>query len=246
MQNMPEAPVRTFSLSPNDAVFLDFDGTLAGLQDDADTVFLVQGMDQVLRACAHRLDGALAVMSGRDLDDLSRRVPDSLWRFGNHGLRASAPGGRATESLTAAPSGLLAALSEISDTYAGVRLEPKGPVLAVHYRAAPGVEVELKSALSDAIAPFADYSLQHGKMVFEAKPSAANKGACLLRAMQSRPFLERRPVMIGDDTTDEDAFAAAQSAGGIAVKVGEGATVALHHMDSVQDVHALLKEFAST
>jgi trehalose 6-phosphate phosphatase len=246
VQNMPEAPVRTFSLSPDDAVFLDFDGTLAGLQDDADTVFLAQGMDQVLHACATRLDGALAVMSGRDLDDLSRRVPGNLWRFGNHGLRASAPGGLATQSPAAAPSGLIAALSEISDTYPGVRLEPKGPVLAVHYRAAPGVEVELKSALSDAIAPFADYSLQHGKMVFEAKPTAANKGACLLRAMLSLPFLGRRPVMIGDDTTDEDAFASAQSAGGIAVKVGEGATGALHHLNSVQDVHALLKEFAST
>jgi len=246
VQNMPEAPVRTFSLSPDDAVFLDFDGTLAGLQDDADTVFLAQGMDQVLHACATRLDGALAVMSGRDLDDLSRRVPGNLWRFGNHGLRASAPGGLATQSPAAAPSGLIAALSEISDTYPGVRLEPKGPVLAVHYRAAPGVEVELKSALSDAIAPFADYSLQHGKMVFEAKPNAANKGACLLRAMLSMPFLGRRPVMIGDDTTDEDAFASAQSAGGIAVKVGEGATGALHHLNSVQDVHALLKEFAST
>jgi trehalose 6-phosphate phosphatase len=145
-----------------------------------------------------------------------------------------------------APSALIDALSEISSRHIGVRLEPKGSVLAVHYRAAPGVEAKLRSALSDAIAPFADYSLQHGKMVFEAKPAAANKGACLLRAMQSKPFVGRRPVMIGDDATDEDAFAAAQSAGGIAVKVAEGATVALHHLDCVQDVHALLKEFASS
>jgi len=246
VQNMPDAPVRTFSLSPDDAVFLDFDGTLAGLQDDADTVFLARGMDKVLRACATRLDGALAVMSGRDLDDLLKRVPDSLWRFGNHGLRVSAPGGSATDSPMWAPSALIDALSEISSRHIGVRLEPKGPVLAVHYRAAPGVEAKLRSALSDAIAPFADYSLQHGKMVFEAKPAAANKGACLLRAMQSKPFVGRRPVMIGDDATDEDAFAAAQSAGGIAVKVAEGATVALHHLDCVQDVHALLKEFASS
>ena len=51
--------------------------------------------------------------------------------------------------------------------------------------------------------------------------------------------------MIGDDTTDEDAFVAAQSAGGIAVKIGEGATAAQHRMSSIEDVHALLKEFAS-
>lgn len=246
MQDMPGACDRPFSLSPDDAVFLDFDGTLAGLQDDADTVFLAHGMDHVLRACANRLDGALAVMSGRDLYDLSRRVPDSLWRFGNHGLRASAPGGLATESPMSAPPGLIDALSEISSLHVGVRLEPKGPVLALHYRAAPDLAAQLESALTDAIEPFADYILQHGKMVFEAKPAAANKGACLLRAMQSKPFLGRRPVMIGDDTTDEDAFASAQSAGGLGVKVGEGTTVALHHLDSVQDVHTLLKEFAST
>ncbi len=243
---MPVASDRRFSLSQDDAVFLDFDGTLAGIQDDADTVFLSPGMNSVLRDCANRLDGALAVMSGRDLDDLAKRVPGSLWRFGNHGLRAAAPGMQATGYSETAPTGLIAALSEISGRHVGVRLEPKGPVLAVHYRAAPDAKTELESALAQAIAPFADYNLQHGKMVFEAKPAAANKGACLLRAMQDKPFRGRRPVMIGDDTTDEDAFASAQSAGGIAVKVGDGATVALHHLDSVQDVHALLKEFAST
>jgi trehalose 6-phosphate phosphatase len=140
---------------------------------------------------------------------------------------------------------LVTALADIAERHPGIRMEPKGPVIAIHYRAAPDVKVELEAALTQAVLPFTDYSLQHGKMVYEAKPTAANKGACLLKAIQSTPFAGRRPVMIGDDTTDEDAFIAAQAAGGIAVKIGEGETAARHRMLSVENVHDLLKEFAS-
>ncbi|MBU2534329.1 MAG: trehalose-phosphatase [Alphaproteobacteria bacterium] len=245
MQGMPRIPERSFTLSAHDAVFLDFDGTLAALQDDAETVWLADGMAPVLEACAHRLDGALAIISGRDADDLARRVPQSLWRFGNHGLRVLAPGEHSGGKMEAAPGRLIEALSDIASRHPGVRVEPKGQVLAVHYRAAPSAEAELGIALRQAIQPFAGYSLQHGKMVYEAKPAAANKGDCLLRAISREPFAGRRPVMIGDDTTDEDAFIAAQSAGGIAVKIGDGKTAARHHMATVDDVHALLREFAS-
>tara|TARA_R110002094_G_scaffold2421_1_gene9927 strand:+ start:4331 stop:5071 length:741 start_codon:yes stop_codon:yes gene_type:complete len=245
VQGMPGHSTRTFALSSQDAVFLDFDGTLAALQDDANTVWLAEGMDAILEACAKRLNGALAIISGRDLDDLFKRVPPTLWRFGNHGLRASGPGEHSADKIAAAPHGLTIALADIAARLPGVHLETKGPVIAIHYRAAPTVESELGLALRQAVLPFDDYSLQHGKMVYEAKPTAANKGKCLSAAIQHKPFAGRRPVMIGDDTTDEDAFVAAQSAGGIAVKIGEGATAAQHRMSSIEDVHALLKEFAS-
>ena len=63
-------------------------------------------------------------------------------------------------------------------------------------------------------------------MVVEVKPAAAHKGAAL-RALASRPpFAGRRPVMLGDDTTDEDAIAAAQALGGLGVKVGPGDSAA--------------------
>jgi len=124
-----------------------------------------------------------------------------------------------------------------------VRLEDKGAVLAIHYRAAPDAGDWLTDALTKAVQPYADYKLQHGKMVFEAKPRAANKGTCLALAVQRSPFSGRRVVMIGDDTTDEDAFAAAQTAGGLAIKVGSGTTIADYRLGSVNDVHELLKGF---
>lgn len=231
------------SLQAGDALFLDFDGTLAGLQDDPETVYLVEGLAEILETCAARLDGALAVISGRDLDDLSKRVPNTLWRFGNHGMRAAAPGLAPSPDPMAQPEGLKSAIEAAIAGHEGVRIEDKGAVLAIHYRAAPEAGEWLTGALSEALKPYEDYKLQHGKMVFEAKPRAANKGTCLALAVQRSPFAGRRVVMIGDDTTDEDAFAAAQTAGGLAIKVGSGTTIADYRLSSVSDVHELLKDF---
>ena len=233
-------------LTADDALFLDFDGTLAGLQDDPDTVFLAPGMDGVLETIGNRLGGALAILSGRDAGDLARRVPGGLWRIGNHGLLPLAPDQVAPETRAAAPEAVRGAIEKISAMFHGTRVETKGPVLALHYRQAPDSADSLGSALAEAGLSDAGYRIQHGKFVFEAKPEDANKGRALARMMQEAPFAGRRPVMIGDDTTDEDAFRAANGLGGLTVKVGAGDTVARCRLESVDVVHAYLKELAGT
>ena len=231
-------------LDAGDALFLDFDGTLAGLQDDPETVFLAPGMADVLETLARRLDGALAILSGRDAGDLSARVPGGLWRIGNHGLIPLAPGASAPDVRGAAPDAVRAAMEEVSSRFSGTRVEVKGPVLALHYRQVPEAAVSLGKALAEAGLTSAGYRLQHGKFVFEAKPEDANKGRALVRMMLEPPFAGRRPVMIGDDTTDEDAFREANRLGGLTVKVGAGDTVARHRLESVTAVHDYLKELA--
>ena len=231
-------------LDAGDAVFVDFDGTLAGLQDDPDTVFLVPGLADILEAAAQRLRGALAVISGRDAGDLSRRVPAGLWRVGNHGLITLAPGEVPPEARAAAPDSVQGAFRSVSARFAGTRVETKGPVLALHYRQVPEDAGGIGAALAAADLAGAGYRLQHGKFVFEAKPEGANKGVALSRLMRSAPFLGRRAVMIGDDTTDEDAFAAANRLGGLTVKVGDGETVAGHRLADVAAVHDYLRELA--
>ena len=108
----------------------------------------------------------------------------------------------------------------------GVRLELKGPVAALHFRAAPDAEADCLAAARTAAATLPDLVWQAGKMVVEVKPAAAHKGATLRGLVGTAPFLGRRPVMLGDDTTDEDAIAAAEALGGIGVKVGPGASAA--------------------
>ena len=229
------------ALGPDVALFLDFDGTLTPLQDDPDTVFLPDGMDRVILGLADKLEGALAVLSGRDLTDLSRRVPEGLWRFGNHGLRSAEPGMAPDENIPEAPASLVSAIRDAISPHDGVRLEIKGPVLAIHYRAAPDKGDMLTDELTGVLAGFEDYSLQSGKMVLEAKPKGANKGICLERVMSLDHFKGRVPVMIGDDRTDEDAFTMAGKLGGWSVKVGEGETCADYRLPDHQDVIAYLK-----
>ena len=237
--------VRPPPLTAGDAVFLDFDGTLAGLQDDPDTVYLVPGMDRVLEAVARRLGGAFAVISGRDAGDLAVRLPAGLWRVGNHGLIELPPGQGPPAERATAPQDVRAAFDKVCETFPGTRVEAKGPVLALHYRQAPDAAGDISELLATADLAAAGYSLQNGKFVYEAKPEAANKGKALARLMQRAPFAGRRPVMIGDDTTDEDAFIIVNQLGGLTVKVGAGETNARHRLTDVGAVHEYLKELAA-
>jgi trehalose 6-phosphate phosphatase len=108
----------------------------------------------------------------------------------------------------------------------GMRLELKGPVAALHYRAAPEREAEAVAAAVVAAGSAPGLVHQRGKMVVEVKPADAHKGRALRRLADRPPFAGRRPVMLGDDTTDEDAIAAAQDLGGCGVKIGPGPTAA--------------------
>ncbi|MCA8901634.1 MAG: trehalose-phosphatase [Hyphomonas sp.] len=231
-------------IEAGDAVFLDFDGTLTAHQDDPETVFLVPGMGGVLEQLAGRLEGALALISGRDPRDLERRVPAGLWRLGNHGLVCLPPGTKAPEGAPTAPDDVRDVFYGLEARHQGVRVEEKGPVLALHYRQAPGLGAELADVLTPLDLSACGYSLQAGKYLFEAKPGGANKGAALARMMDRAPFAGRRPVMIGDDTTDEDAFAAANALGGLTIKVGDGRTQAACRLGSVGDVHDYLRRAA--
>lgn len=231
------------SLAQNDALFLDFDGTLVPIQDDPDTVVLASDMRPVLLSISKRLCGALAIISGRGLFDLTTRVPIDLWRFGNHGLFNAKPGVTPPTASPSTPADLLQKINAVCAKIEGVWVELKGPVIAIHYRAAQAYSDTLGKALNEIVAPIDGYKLQQGKCVYEAKPIGANKGKSLSNTMSRAPFSGRRPVMFGDDTTDEDAFTAANALGGISIKVGEGATEANYRLADVASVHEILKEF---
>lgn len=231
-------------IEADDALFLDFDGTLAEIGPDPDAIALPPDTAAALARLAMRLDGALALLSGRDIRDLARRTPGGLWRLGGHGLETMPPGAAPPAAPPALAEAVLAPLRAAAAT-PGVRLELKGPVAALHYRAAPNAEAACLAAATTAAAHAPGLVSQAGKMVVEVKPAAAHKGTALRRLMQAPPFRGRRPVMLGDDTTDEDAIAAAQALGGLGVKVGPGESAAHWRTPSPATVRAWLDREAA-
>jgi trehalose 6-phosphate phosphatase len=215
----------TFAIGPNDALFLDFDGTLAELGPDPDAIHLPEATRRHLDSLATRLTGALALLSGRDLRDLVARTPSGVWRLGGHGLETLPPHQQSGPPPPPPPEALLAPLREVA-RLPGVRLELKGPVAALHYRAATEHGPACLAAADAAARLVPGHVTQAGKMVVEVKPASAHKGTALRRLMTEAPFAGRRPVMLGDDTTDEDAMWAALDLGGLAVKIGPGDSAA--------------------
>jgi trehalose 6-phosphate phosphatase len=213
------------ALGAGDALVLDFDGTLAEIGPDPDAIHLPGATATHLARLAARLGGAVALLSGRDLRDLAKRTPPEVWRLGGHGLEVLPPGAPVPGPPPPPPPEVLAALEGVARR-PGVRIEIKGPVVAVHYRAAPDEGPACLAAAEAAAAAVPGHVVQAGKMVVEVKPQGAHKGAAVAALWQHPPFAGRRPLMIGDDATDEDAMRAAQGLGGLAVKVGAGDSVA--------------------
>ena len=129
-----------------------------------------------------------------------------------------------------------------------VYIERKGPVLAIHTRAAPQLLARATQLVEQALAWLPDgYRVIPGNAGVELMPLEAAKGAAVRRFMAIPPFAGRRPVFLGDDTSDENGFEAINEAGGISIRVKpRGPTAASYLLDDVNGAIAwLTANFAS-
>jgi trehalose 6-phosphate phosphatase len=62
--------------------------------------------------------------------------------------------------------------------------------------------------------------------------------------MGEAPFAGRTPVFVGDDATDEFAFASVNDVGGYSIKVGAGDTVARWRLENVKAVQQWLRSIS--
>jgi len=229
-------------LDPGDALFLDLDGTLAPIAATPDEVSFDPRLAGLMARLEQAMGGALAVISGRSLEDVRRILGGAPGAVGAvHGLVRHLPG---KGTVTAEPSAGLAEardqLKAVARAWPGVLMEDKGLGLALHYRQAPEAEQAVKAAAA-AVAAEKDLVRQDGAMVCELRAPGGGKGEALTAFLAEAPFAGRRPVMVGDDLTDEDGFAAAEAAGGYGVLVGPGRqTAARYRLDDVEAVIAWL------
>ncbi|MBB5214017.1 trehalose-phosphatase [Parapusillimonas granuli] len=210
------------------AFFFDLDGTLAPLAERPDLVRVPEAMLGRLAGLRRAAGGALAVISGRPLDVLDELLRPLVLPLGaEHGAVIRDAGGRIHTPVDGSAVHELAAwLAGRLEGRPGVLLERKSFGVAVHYRLAPEAKEAVLAEMSAAIARFSQFELLPGKMVVEAKLPAVDKGRALLRLMGEPPFAGRRPLMVGDDTTDEAAFRQANALGGCSIKIGPGASCA--------------------
>lgn len=227
------------------ALFLDLDGTLSPLKEKPADVVLEKRLLELLKQLHQRLDGALAIISGRSIDDLSRLLsPLELPLAGQHGAerRDAVNGYSLTDPDHATLQEAREELSRFLDAHPELELEDKGASLALHYRNAPDKQSTIEKQLESLRKRLGDALILHGgKSVFELRTTSCNKGEAIHQFMQVTPFAQRTPVFLGDDLTDEDGFEAVNALGGYSIKVGQGETQARYRLGDTQAVEAWLK-----
>lgn len=229
------------------ALFIDFDGTLVEIAEEPHMVVVAEDLQELFAALVKRTGGAVAVVSGRTVADIDHFLAIPIAAAGMHGLeRRASPD---ADVAHAPPPGEIKTLRERLGAWSrlseGVHMEDKGGGLAVHYRAVPELEGEVKDKMAALIADLPALHLIEGKMVVEAKGCGFDKGSSVTAFMQAPPFAGRTPVFIGDDVTDEDGMRAAAELGGFGIKVGEGETAARYRLTDVSAVHRYLHEVAA-
>ena len=226
------------------ALFLDADGTLLAFADDPDGVVVPDGMLDTLDALHDALGGALALVSGRAIASLDGIFGRPHWpAAGQHGLeRRNADGTTTTVPVDAGElSRLREAVHAVAAGMPGVRVEDKSWSVALHCRERPEYSAELERVAPAIAARFAGFELQPGSYVYEFKPRGMDKGVAVAAFLDAEPFMGRHPVYLGDDLTDEHAFAMVNDRGGASVRIGARTpSSAVFTLSSPADVHAWL------
>lgn len=256
---MPPVVQRAIAARPAGArlvLLCDFDGTLAELHHDPYAPTLLPQRRALLEVLAGRRDMSVGLVSGRRIRDLRgrTRLPDSVYHAGLHGLEIEVDNRRwchpELKDRRQSTRALMSRLKTLSRDVPGLVIEDKDVSIAVHVR---GVTEGREEALARARALAApllasgDLALLGGRMILEFLPNLAwNKGDAkrwILEDVAARYGGRPWVVFIGDDVTDENAFAAIEH--GIGVLVGDRPTAAAHRLASPHEVEELLRWMAT-
>ena len=229
------------------ALFLDLDGTLAPIMSRPEQVGPDKRRAMLMKRLAATLNGRVAVVSGRALDDLDRILERGVTPIAAvHGLvRRDADGHVVASAPHAGIPDARQLLRDLARCDKGLQFEDKGVSVALHYRNAPGAgEAVIEAA--ERIARTTSLVLQLGDMVVELRTPGQDKGQSVAAFLRERPFTGSTPIFVGDDLTDEDGFAAATRLGGYGILVGDmRSTAATYRLKNTAAVSAWLEGVAT-
>ena len=195
------------------AVFCDIDGTLAPIVERAADARVAAETGELLGRLADRY-ALVGCLSGRPATEARELVGrDELVYIGNHGFERLFPGdSKATldPAVRGHENDAVAFLAQHADVTrldrAGLRVEDKGPIRALHWRGADDEEAAEAHARELATEAFGFGLLPHwGRKVLEIRPAVElNKGTALAELLEERGIAHG--LYGGDDRTDVDAF----------------------------------------
>jgi trehalose 6-phosphate phosphatase len=221
--------------------FLDYDGTLAPIVDDPDAAVPHPDVPDLLRELDARYP--VWIVTGRDLRALSSFLDQPLDAIGLHGAQQGTIGGEVERLMPDDAAEALQQLRESVPSVNGLTVEEKDQSFAVHYR-----DVEREAEAQERLKRWLDTMPEildaiWGKKVVELRPEGRTKGTAVRRI--AKDHLDRVPVYLGDDTTDEDAFAALQDLDrdAVTVRIGEADTRADHQLAGPDEVVAYLRRY---
>ncbi len=230
------------------ALFLDVDGTLLDLAERPDGVVTPAGLVATLKKTERKLAGALALISGRAIDDLDRLFePLRLRASGVHGAEMRFdPGGPATSTPAPMelPQSLFKALTRAVEAFPGVIVENKRFSISVHYRLAPAAERPLRETVMRLINSCPAVEVMNAHYALELKTPGFDKGGAIAAFLSTPAFRGRTPVFVGDDATDESGFAVVAARGGCAYSVSRLLPGAMGAFSEPRAVRDWLAEFA--
>jgi trehalose 6-phosphate phosphatase len=236
------------------ALFLDYGGTLAPIEDRPEDARLSDDMRLVLRDAAGLM--TVVVVSGRDLEKLSGLVglPEVIYA-GSHGMEIRGPdlrlelpeGGDALDDLNKASEELAKALESLPEA----RLERTRFAVVVHHRSQPdGDPRRVEAAIRRVRVRFPQLHLTGGKEVMELLPDIDWDKGRAVRWLLSELGLDGPdvlPIYIGDDVTDEDAFRAVRGSGlGILVSDRPQPSAATYWVKDAEQVAVLLRHLVES
>jgi trehalose 6-phosphate phosphatase len=231
------------------AIFLDYDGTLTPIVSHPEKAFLSDSMRQTLRMLATRTP--VAILSGRELEDVRTRVGiHGIIYAGSHGFDIAGLRGLRRQEATKFLPALDAAEKELREKLAGIAgalIERKRVSIAAHYRSVNESDFpELERAVSEVAARHRELRTMDGKKVYELLPNTDwDKGKAVLWLLEHLGLEcpDARPIYIGDDRTDEDAFRALRRRGiGILVSEEPRPSAATYSLGNPSEVERFLRE----
>ncbi len=221
----------------------DYDGVLAPLVDNPAAARPLPAAIESLRRLGTLPDTFVALISGRALAELGvlSGLGPPAQLVGSHGAEWSTG---QVEGFDAERADVLdavtAAMADIAGRYDGVGVERKPVSAVLHVRRATRPDAgAATAALEDRLTRWTGLHVTHGKEIVEVAVVRTDKGSALesLRSSVAADAV----LFLGDDVTDEDAFARL-SPPDVGVKVGPGHTRAAYRVDTPEEAAVLLDD----